>query len=324
MTPQEFAQTIKTKYPQYKDVDDIELAKKIVAKYPSYSDKVNFGTVSRPAIGEDGTIIGGMAGKFLGGLGERFKERGENVIEQSQDIQKGVDLAAPEAGGTRALAAGAGALKLAGRTAGQVAGGVGDIFFEALKAVTPDELEQKISTKLSEVVGSEKVRPVVDSIYNLAKNHPEAAKDVETLVNVLTLRGGSLAGKPVKELVEGGVKKAGQLVLDAGEVASRTASRLGGVVDDARLFGIGQAKKNVDQVVGEIIQGKTKDIPKAMRALADIDTTGVKTYAELGDKIDDQVEALSRKMDEFLNETPEPLKADQLVTTTKVGETVVT
>ena len=29
-----FAEKIKTKYPQYKDVDNLELAKKIVEKYP--------------------------------------------------------------------------------------------------------------------------------------------------------------------------------------------------------------------------------------------------------------------------------------------------
>jgi GNAT superfamily N-acetyltransferase len=39
---QEFAQAIKAKYPQYKDIDDYTLAKKIVAKYPQYADAVEF------------------------------------------------------------------------------------------------------------------------------------------------------------------------------------------------------------------------------------------------------------------------------------------
>ena len=38
----EFASTIKTKYPQYKDVDDLELSQKMVEKYPEYKDKVTF------------------------------------------------------------------------------------------------------------------------------------------------------------------------------------------------------------------------------------------------------------------------------------------
>ena len=38
----EFSQSIKNKYPQYKDIDDLELANKMIAKYPEYSEKVTF------------------------------------------------------------------------------------------------------------------------------------------------------------------------------------------------------------------------------------------------------------------------------------------
>ena len=34
----EFSQNIKKKYPEYNDIDDLELAKKIVTKYPEYND----------------------------------------------------------------------------------------------------------------------------------------------------------------------------------------------------------------------------------------------------------------------------------------------
>lgn len=37
----EFSKRIKTKYPEYKDVDDFELATRIVEKYPEYKDKVD-------------------------------------------------------------------------------------------------------------------------------------------------------------------------------------------------------------------------------------------------------------------------------------------
>ena len=42
LSVQDFATKIKTKYPQYKDVDDTELAKRIVEKYPQYKEQVNF------------------------------------------------------------------------------------------------------------------------------------------------------------------------------------------------------------------------------------------------------------------------------------------
>lgn len=38
---QDFASKIKQKYPQYQNVDDLELTKKIIEKYPQYKDKVN-------------------------------------------------------------------------------------------------------------------------------------------------------------------------------------------------------------------------------------------------------------------------------------------
>lgn len=38
----EFSRQIKAKYPQYKDVDDMKLAKAMIEKYPQYKDKVTF------------------------------------------------------------------------------------------------------------------------------------------------------------------------------------------------------------------------------------------------------------------------------------------
>lgn len=40
MTKEEFAQTIKQKYPQYQNINDTELADKILAKYPQYNSKI--------------------------------------------------------------------------------------------------------------------------------------------------------------------------------------------------------------------------------------------------------------------------------------------
>ena len=47
LTPQQFAQKVKAKYPQYKDVDDVTLAKKMVEKYPEYAKQVSFGDVKK-------------------------------------------------------------------------------------------------------------------------------------------------------------------------------------------------------------------------------------------------------------------------------------
>lgn len=44
ITPTEFSQKVKAKYPQYKDIDDVELAKRMIVKYPQYKNQVNFET----------------------------------------------------------------------------------------------------------------------------------------------------------------------------------------------------------------------------------------------------------------------------------------
>lgn len=41
MNLQELGQKIKVKYPQYKNIDDIELAKKIIQKYPTYKSQIS-------------------------------------------------------------------------------------------------------------------------------------------------------------------------------------------------------------------------------------------------------------------------------------------
>lgn len=41
ITPQEFAKKIKSKYPQYKNIDDVALTKKMIEKYPEYASQVS-------------------------------------------------------------------------------------------------------------------------------------------------------------------------------------------------------------------------------------------------------------------------------------------
>jgi len=60
VTPQEFSKKIKLKYPQYKDVDDVVLAKKMIEKYPEYANKVNF------AVKKKGSTDGTQANQALG------------------------------------------------------------------------------------------------------------------------------------------------------------------------------------------------------------------------------------------------------------------
>lgn len=46
LTIEQFAQKVKAKYPQYKDVTDSDLVDKMVAKYPEYKDKINYTSIA--------------------------------------------------------------------------------------------------------------------------------------------------------------------------------------------------------------------------------------------------------------------------------------
>lgn len=122
MTPQEFAQKIKAKYPQYAGVDDAVLVDKIITKYPEYKTQVNFeqpAPVAAPV--EQERSFGEKAGNVLdtvfggGKIGEAIGTQiakgtfGDTV----QKLATGRDISPEEE-----------ALIGKGPTAGQIAGDV--------------------------------------------------------------------------------------------------------------------------------------------------------------------------------------------------------
>jgi hypothetical protein len=48
VSPSQFAASVKAKYPEYKDVDDLKLTNAMIEKYPEYKDKVDFGIKETP------------------------------------------------------------------------------------------------------------------------------------------------------------------------------------------------------------------------------------------------------------------------------------
>lgn len=52
-----------------------------------------------------------------------------------------------------------------------------------------------------------------------------------------------------------------------------------------------------NETVGQIIQGKTEDIPAAQRTLSSTDTSGIKTYQQLQTKLNSEIPKLSKQVD---------------------------
>ena len=70
MNTQEFSQKIKSKYPQYADMEDVELVSKVIAKYPQYESQLDDRSwLRRQAAGAGKGAIGTLTG--ISSLGER-------------------------------------------------------------------------------------------------------------------------------------------------------------------------------------------------------------------------------------------------------------
>lgn len=83
MNYKEFSQTIKQKYPDYANVDDMTLAKKIIEKYPDYSDRVEFGE----AMPQE-NILKQATGSATSALGDVFGTVGKAVIGQPEAVSE--------------------------------------------------------------------------------------------------------------------------------------------------------------------------------------------------------------------------------------------
>ena len=71
-------------------------------------------------------------------------------------------------------------------------------------------------------------------------------------------------------------------------------------------------QKNINDLVGKITQGKTKDLAASRRALTELDTTGVKTYQDLSSAVDEHIGLLAEKVDDKLNRRPSTRKLEKL------------
>jgi len=61
----QFGQTIKQKYPQYQDMDDIDLGNRMLTKYPQYNDMITETKPTAPVQSQDfttGALIGAAKG----------------------------------------------------------------------------------------------------------------------------------------------------------------------------------------------------------------------------------------------------------------------
>lgn len=182
MNTQEFAQTIKAKYPQYKGVDDATLVSKIVEKYPIYKSQVSdisTDTIEQPQ--------------------QSFTERvGTSIVNRAKEATK---LSSESMDANTPFIIGVGKQFQAG---GQYAGIIGDVANEAIKSVDQSALGRTLSEqnkpdiKVQEALSdpnsfASKTTKFKDELYGklssaitkISSTHPEVAKDLEALSNYI-------------------------------------------------------------------------------------------------------------------------------------------
>lgn len=112
------------------------------------------------------------------------------------------------------------------------------------------------------------------------------------------------------------------VVADTTRATSNLIARTPSIVKKS----VGTPEKTTLGALGEVIQGKPADISAGVKAFKEIDTTDVKTYADLSKKMDDSIGRLSEVVDSELAKDATRTPLAQLTTTlkTKSGNPVQT
>jgi hypothetical protein len=287
MTKQELGQKMKVKYPQYQNIDDVELADKIIAKYPVYASQITEAP-AKPSVG---------FGKY------DLKEAGQDIAQTFGALKTTAkDTAKKIIAPVRAMEAGdQGVLRTFGQSVGAAAGGIsrgiGDVFTGAVKTALPQKNEDIIKgnitgllstaipvfQKIDEAVGS----PVGTAMKKYESLTPKAKRDVDAVLGIGSLAldiFGAGVGKKTATEVGSQAAKAGAKTADVVKDTAEQAVKFGAkAVEKAEPLydvtrGLGQNLKNIPSKISTNVVEKQK----AVKAIDELPTKVAKTTASRG------------------------------------------
>lgn len=205
--------------------------------------------------------------------------------------------------------------------------------------VMQDNLAKLTQLKADGKIDEEKYNMLVENLEKTAKEAfgytgpsfkevaGDAIKVAATFLGGGAVRGATLAGTALRTAAVGATYSAGNAMAEDKDLRGVVIDALiGGAVAGSipvigKVLGKGYkaivGKNTPEEALGEIIQGKTKDLKPGQRALAAIDASEVKTYEDLASKLDDNVSFLSGKVDELLGKDKTLTPLAQLATETK-------
>lgn len=255
----------------------------------------------------------GLQSKVTDGV---VKETGKDFLETASNLSSTISGGAQKMTSTLqsdTLTPAQKGMVVAGTMAGTGAKTVGDLTIGLGKMLLPQSVEDKIKSFVAEKASGISETKVVKDMVNWYENLPEDQKLIvdsslgfSALVSEVVTGGtASTLSRPIKE----GFKTAVETGIDLTKEGLKKADEFS-VVNNANRVAKQEAK--VDEAVARIIQGTPEDITKAKKALMEVETDGVKTYADLNTRLDDNIETLVKKQDAELAKYTEVYPKDQL------------
>jgi hypothetical protein len=270
--------------------------------------------------------------------GEKMHEINQQLLQEAQgstDREKPILLRAAEATeeriekGKEADVAGMKGeqtfFESGAQIAGQMAGWFGDMGALAVSEAIPESVKEGGEDAIASFMETEAGQQVAEKaqeVQKWAEENPRAARNLAAAGNLLSIvptTGGAGAGVKVGTRA---AREAGELGLDVAELGARSALgtaegaqgllRRGASAVEKRLG----VEKQVDDVIGEVLQGETKDKAAGIRALSTIDTEGVETFEDLSRRLDEAIPGIAKEVDEKLSADTSRRTIQDLATTT--------
>lgn len=205
---------------------------------------------------------------------------------------------------------------------------IGDVVKGGVKTLLPQETETTIKEGLQKtvtpVLQSKAAQDVITKYNNL---NEKSKRNVDSLIgfgslalDIATLGGGKKVGEvALKESVKTGTK--------ALETGAKVTEELLNVSKDATskvVQKLATPKPTAIEAVGEVLQGKPKDIKAGIKGLSAIDTKGVKTFEQLENTVNKTITKLALRVDKDLAvDTTKKLLKDLFLSAKTSAGTVV-
>lgn len=223
----------------------------------------------------------GQAGTEIKGAWKEMANKTDEAIGASAEGKQGLIRTALQAFG-----AGAGAFS--SNLASIVKGGV--------KAILPqkaeDAVKEGIGAVAKPIMQTQAIKTLLDN-YNALDG--KTKRDVDSLLGISSLaldlvginegyQGIKTGVNVVKDTAKKTIKLGSEIIEKAPEIIEKSSKII-------------KPQPTPIQAVGQITQGATQDIKPAVNALAQLDTSGVKTFKDLNSKISSKITELAKQVD---------------------------